>query len=125
VVTWDIASGAARSWRGQSGNVTDLSFTADGRTMWTDGLDGTAVEWDIAGDRSLRQQFDAQFPKYPNSLPFVSFTPEGRQIAVTGGDRRTRFFDATTLDQTGALPKNSFECCMPPAFSDDAASWRR
>jgi WD40 repeat protein len=87
--------------------------------MWTAGLDSTAVEWDIAGDRSLRQEFDTRSPEDPDNLPFVAFTPDGRQIAVTGADHRTHFFDATTLEHTGALPKGSVECCMPPAFSND------
>jgi WD40 repeat protein/class 3 adenylate cyclase len=117
LVTWDIASGVARTWHGQTGNVLGIGFTSDSRTMWTDGLDGTAVEWDLADDRGLRRPFDAASPPGGDFfLPFVSFTPDESTIAVKGSDARVRFLDASTLRQVGALPEGSFQCCMPPAF---------
>jgi WD40 repeat protein/class 3 adenylate cyclase len=117
LVTWDIASGVARTWHGQTGNVLGIGFASDSRTMWTDGLDGTAVEWDLADDRGLRRPFDAASPPGGDFfLPFVSFTPDESTIAVKGSDARVRFLDASTLRQVGALPKGSFQCCMPPAF---------
>jgi WD40 repeat protein len=117
LVTWDVASGLARTWHGQTGNVLGIGFTADSRTMWTDGLDGTAVEWDLASARSLRRTFDAPYhPKPDRFLPWASFTPDGRTLAVDGPDHRIRFLNAATLRQVGALPKGSTECCMPPAF---------
>jgi WD40 repeat protein/class 3 adenylate cyclase len=117
LVTWDIHSGLARTWHGQTGNVLGVGFTSDGGTMWTDGLDGTAVEWDLAGDRSLRRSFDAPYPPQAEEFfPFVSMTPNGRTLAVDGPDHRIRFVDTTTFERVGALPKGSFECCMPAAF---------
>jgi WD40 repeat protein/class 3 adenylate cyclase len=115
VVTWDIRTGTATSWHGQTGNVNGVGFSGDGRTMWTEGLDGTAVEWDLAGDRSLRRPFD---PLLPNDqrLPFVAFSPDGRFLGITGSDHRTHLLDGRTFREFGTLPERSFECCMPPAF---------
>jgi WD40 repeat protein len=118
VVTWDVSSGNATSLHGQTGNVTGIDFSADGRTMWTDGLDGTAVEWDLAGDRSLRHVIGGNPVGTTDSscLPWSAYSPDGSLLAITGCDHRTRLFDSTSLDLVRTLPKDSFECCMPPAI---------
>jgi WD40 repeat protein/class 3 adenylate cyclase len=117
VVAWNVASGEATTFRGHTGAAQGLGFTPDGRTMYTDGLDSTAIEWDVAGDRGVKKSFDADYPPNPEGLfPYFSWSPHGRTIAMIDIDHRMRFLDARTFQRVGMLPKDSFSCCMPPAF---------
>jgi WD40 repeat protein/class 3 adenylate cyclase len=118
VVAWDVATGTAQSFHGHTGNATDLGFSSDGQTMYTDALDATAIQWDLAGDRSLRRPFDAHdAPSDEPFFPYFAFTPDGATLAVIGSDHHLRFLDAATFKQVGALPSSSSQCCMPPAFN--------
>jgi WD40 repeat protein/class 3 adenylate cyclase len=118
LVTWDVASGLARTWHGQTGNVLSVGFAGDGRTMWSTGLDGTIVEWDLADDRGLRRPFDIPSAPTPDvTIPRASIAPDGRTIALTAPDTHlVHFLDGRTLEDIGTLPKGSFACCTPPQF---------
>ena len=117
VVAWSVASGEATTFRGHTGPVQGIGFTPDGRTMYTDGLDSTAIEWDVAGDRGVKRTLAADYPPIlEGGLPWFSWAPDGRMVAMIDVDHRVRFLDTETFRRVGMLPKGSFACCMPPAF---------
>lgn len=121
VIAWNIVSGEATQFRGHTGPAQSLGFSADSRTMYTDGLDATAIEWDLAGDRGIERTVDSPDKPSPDVfLPYFSFSPDGQTIAVIGHhDHRLRFLDASTFRQVGIVPKGSLACCMPPAFDGE------
>ena len=47
----------ARRSRATPGKITGLALTGDGSTLYSSGLDGRILIWDLAGDRRLGRPF--------------------------------------------------------------------
>ena len=88
---------------GHTGVINNLRFSDDGRTLYTAGLDGRIVVWDIAGDRRLARPFQAggEISGYP---PPLAISPSGRTVAVGLPDGGVRLHDARTLRRLRDLP---------------------
>ena len=72
---------------GGIGLVQDLEVTADGRTAYSGGRDGTVIAWDLTGERRWERRFDARGTA-PARRPGCAVTADGSQFAVI--DRRRR-----------------------------------
>ena len=58
VTLWDVASATPReTLRGHSNAVQQPVFSPDGKTLYTVSDDGTAIAWDLAGNRSVERPF--------------------------------------------------------------------
>ena len=104
VLVWDLRSGEVReTLTGHTGAVNSLKFSDDGHTLYTGGLDGRIIVWDIAGDRRLARPFRAgdENSGYP---PPLAISPSGRTVAAGLSDGGVRLHDARTLRRLRDLP---------------------
>ena len=92
MLIWDLRAGNVReTLTGHTGPVPAFVASADGRTLYTGGLDRRIIEWDLAGDRRLGRSFQvhpfrqAGFPEYP---PPLAVSPSGRIVAAGSARRR-------------------------------------
>jgi WD40 repeat protein len=101
VIFWDIATGEARkTLTGHTGRIYALAFTADGRTLLTGALDGTARLWDWQSGNELHRFVgqgligsaifspDEQFVLVGSSDGKVVRTPAGIEGLVQSACRR-------------------------------------
>ena len=53
-IVWDVrAARATETFRGHAGRVLAAAVDRRARTLYTAGLDGSVIAWDLAGDRRL------------------------------------------------------------------------
>ena len=107
VTRWDVESATRlETLRGHSNFVQQPVFSPDGETLYTVSHDGTAIAWDLTGDRRLGRPFtfthDRTFSKtgfdgHPGRL-----SPDGRLIAVGLKGRGIALWDARKLTPVGA-----------------------
>ena len=106
---WDVRSGKVReTLTGHTSSVTTLVVADDGRTLYTGGLDGRVIVWDLAGDRRLAHPFQAS-PLHPSGLsefppPPLAISPSGRPVAAGLPGGGVRLHDARSLRRLGDLP---------------------
>jgi WD40 repeat protein len=104
VALWDAESATRReTLRGHSGAVQQPVFSPEGNTLYTVGHDGTAIAWDIGGERGLGRHFTFTHDLAPwgyDGRP-GSFSPDGRLIAVGLKEQGIRLWDATDLTPVG------------------------
>ena len=85
-------------------------------------MDGSAIIWDVAGNRRLGRPFPTGFvqesgPSDANFPPGFALSPDGRTLAVARLDGRVDRIDAETLRRTG-----SFDAFHPtPAIATEYA----
>jgi WD40 repeat protein len=81
-------------------------FSRDGRRLYTAGVDGTVIAWDLTGDSSVRRPFtfthDRGFDRSYDAHP-GTFSPDGRLIAVGLKGDGIALLDARRLTRSGAL----------------------
>ena len=86
---WDVATGALRdTLEGHNGRVFAPAVTdVDGQeTVWTAGLDGSMMAWDLTGNRRLGVPFQAGTGLTDGMLPALALSPDGRFLAVAQTD---------------------------------------
>ena len=106
VVLWDWKTGVeTETLRGHAAQPLSQVFSPDGDTLYTAGLDATAIIWDVAGDGRLGQPFRTNLTK-PCELsgPAFEVSPDGRTAAIGMRDGRVDLINAQTL-----RPIRSFE----------------
>jgi WD40 repeat protein/uncharacterized caspase-like protein len=91
---WDAQTGAeVRKFKGHKGMVTSVAFSSNGRTITTGSDDQTAIVWNAATGKMIRQvkASSAEFG-------FVSAlrSPDGRLLLANGTDKTLRAFLAAT-----------------------------
>ena len=106
VTLWDVESATPReTLRGHSNSVQQPVFSPDGETLYTVSHDGTAIAWDITGDRGLGRPFtfthDRTFSARLDGHP-GEFSPDGRLIAVGLKEEGIALWDARELTPVGA-----------------------
>jgi serine/threonine protein kinase/WD40 repeat protein len=102
VTLWDVGSATPReTLRGHWNSVQQPVFSPDdGETLYTVSHDGSAIAWDMTGERGLVQPFaftsdhksaisTEGFESHPGT-----FSPDGRLIAVGLQDRGIALWDA-------------------------------
>ncbi|MAG94664.1 MAG: hypothetical protein CMJ48_13095, partial [Planctomycetaceae bacterium] len=91
---WDGKTDHPMRWLGahEGGVVTGISFSPDGRYLWSGGVDRTLRLWDIeSGQQLAAVEADTQCTQ------FVSSLPDGKSVVTAGGER----WDAAQDDWVG------------------------
>ena len=117
---------ARETLRGHSASVQQPVFSPDGKTLYTAGeaFDGTAIAWDVGGDRRLgRAVPDGIRPRTSESFPPPSgVSPDGRTLAVARLDGRVDLIDAETLRRTGGFEAFDGRPVLSIAFAPDGGT---
>ncbi|MGJ3241308.1 MAG: toll/interleukin-1 receptor domain-containing protein [Anaerolineae bacterium] len=80
LTSWDLASGTIiRTYQGHDENVTAISFSANGRMMFTSSWDNSIREWDVASGRVVKQYYG-----HNGGINALSLTADN-QYMVSGG----------------------------------------
>lgn len=113
--------------RGHHSAVRSVSFSPDGRTLASSGLDGSIILWDVAS----RQRRDTLLTGHKGSVDIVEFSPDGASLAAVlcieshskyGGvcKAEIRLWDATTFDPLGSpMQGHNWSSGSSLAFSPD------
>jgi WD40 repeat protein/tRNA A-37 threonylcarbamoyl transferase component Bud32 len=107
VARWSVASAIPlETLRGHSNFVQQPVFSPDGETLYTVSHDGTAIAWDLTGDRRLGRPFtfthDRTFSKTGYDGHPGRLSPDGRLIAVGLKGQGIALWDARELTPVGA-----------------------
>jgi WD40 repeat protein len=103
VIVWDVARAApADTLEGQTGPITGLAISPDGRTLYTSALAGRVLVWDLAGDRRLGRPFmlgrSSAIRFGPRQVAFPhAISPDGTVLAVGAADGSVTAIDVRTL----------------------------
>jgi len=84
-VLWDVSNPRQPNQIGsldQSGTITSIVFSADGRTLATGTSDGSLSLWDISTADHPRQT--ATFTAAPGMITTIGFEPGGHSLAIAG-----------------------------------------
>ncbi len=106
VVLWDVEEGVAiGTLEGTSAPLGDHAFSPDGRTLYAVAGDGSAIIWDVAGNRGLGKPFPTNTQNHTPepSPPTFALSPDGQTLAVARFDGRVDLIDAETLRRTGGF----------------------
>jgi WD40 repeat protein len=106
---------------GQTGAINTLEFSDDGHTLYTAGLDGRIIAWDIAGDRRLARLFRAGDENFGYPPP-LAISPSGRTVAAGLSDGRVRLHDPRSLRRLRDLPGIDGRPVSVVEFSPDGRS---
>ena len=102
VKLWDISSGeATKTFRAtmpyllksgsNSGGVSSVAFSPDGKYIASGSEDGTTRLWDISTGRKIRT-----LAGHTSSVSSVAFSPDGKYIASGSYDKTIRLWEACT-----------------------------
>jgi WD40 repeat protein len=109
VTVWDVGSVAPReTLRGHWSSVQQPVFSPDGEILYTVSHDGSAIAWDMAGERGLVRPFrftsdrkTAIIARGYDGHP-GKFSPDGELIAVGLQDQGIALWEARELTPVGA-----------------------
>ena len=107
VTRWVVASATPlETLRGHSNFVQQPVFSLDGGTLYTVSHDGTAIAWDLTGDRRLGRPFtfthDRTFSRTGYDGHPGRISPDGRLLAVGLKEQGIQLWDARKLTPVGA-----------------------
>src|SRR5687767_14894169 len=118
---WDLRAGNVReTLTGRTGPIPTIVASADGRTLYTGGLDKRIIVWDLAGDRRLARSFQVhpfQQPGFSDFPPPLAVSPSGRIVAAGRPDGGVSLHDAHTLRHLRDLPGDDDGPVMAVEFS--------
>ncbi|KAI1327255.1 WD40 repeat-like protein [Xylariaceae sp. FL0255] len=80
---------------GHQKNITTMSSTPDGKTLWTGSFDGNVYRWDL--ESGVGRAVDGQAP---STIPFLTASLEGRVYRV-GWDNTLRIIDTNANTYLG------------------------
>jgi WD40 repeat protein len=87
-----------------AGTVRQFTLSADGRTAYSAGEDGSVIAWDLTGGRGMGRPFRVG-SRPPLELAAVSATGAAFAVASERGD--VEIVDSRTLARTGRIPAAS------------------
>jgi WD40 repeat protein len=124
VVVWDLSNGQERFRFGTTNSGLKLALSPDETLVATvDGRDyaangpGEIVLWDAHSGREL-----ARAPAQPTWLIRVTFSPDGRYLATSGGLGHAKIWSVPDLRQVAVLPHDGQRIVFALAFSPDGRS---
>jgi WD40 repeat protein len=100
VVLWDATTGReVRQFKGHTGGVEALAYSADGTRIATAGMDRTVRVWDVATGSELKK-----FTGHTDRILAVAYSPNGRRVASEAWDATIRIWDVDTGTEVKQLP---------------------
>jgi WD40 repeat protein len=78
------------------GDIFDVSFSPDGRSMATASYDGTARIWDVTAGIRFGEKFKSL--KHGCAVNALAFSPDGQLLATAGDDGKMLIWDSTDFD---------------------------
>lgn len=88
---WDIgAPEAATIWAGHSDEVVVLAVSPAGDVVFTGGLDGVLLRWNVGEGTSIAM------PGHGGEILQVRVSPDGSRVATGSTDRKAHVWDANT-----------------------------
>jgi RNA polymerase sigma factor (sigma-70 family) len=91
-IRWDVVSGEGQPLSAVRpvGQTLAFAVSHDGRTLATDGPDGSVCLWDADGHAL------GTLDGHAGTLHMVAFSPDGKVLASSGSDQTVRFWDVAT-----------------------------
>jgi WD40 repeat protein/DNA-binding SARP family transcriptional activator len=101
IIVWDVKQATAvETFAGLAGEVSQLTTSPDGKTVYSAERDGSVIGWDLAGLRRLGRPFTVG-PASPTGV--LAVTPQGSSFAVPNTDGSVDLFDSRTLTRVGHI----------------------
>jgi len=92
---------------GHKGRVKSVSFSSDGRVLYSASLDGTARAWDVASSTEIHC-----FEGHRINVNAVSESPRRNLIATGSSDETIRLWDTVTGGSSELLPGQNSPVCQ-------------
>ncbi len=105
---WDKEGKEVREFVGHSMALTALVLSADEKTLFTTGQDGTVRAWDVAKGTELRQfKFKPNLGQQGDGMFYcLALSPNGKTLAAGLWGGRVRLLDTETLTSKAVLDSN-------------------
>jgi WD40 repeat protein len=105
VIEWSVADGRAlNTLTGFAGCDCDAAISPDGTTLYTNGINGDIVVWDLAGDRRFVRPFRTGAGSEEFSLTAAS--PRGDLVAQSTEDGGVVVFDVARRRRVALIPRS-------------------
>jgi len=102
IVLWDVATRKSiGSPMIHSGGVTSVAFSPDGTVVasGSGGTAGTVILWSV----KTQQPIEPPLEGHTAWLETVAFSPDGKTLVSSGGDKTTIIWDLTSLNRLGMI----------------------
>ena len=129
---WTLAEGLRETFATHSAAVQGITFSPDGRTVFSAADDGTAIALDAGGDRRLGRALSFA-PASVGSATASAVSPDGSLVAVSPGQDRVELMSPQTrrlvtvlrgpLGETYELRFSPDDTLLAAAGSRDVVVW--
>ena len=102
MLVWDVHRRVvAETLEGHAGQTTSLAISRDGRTLYTGGLDGKVLIWDLTGQRRIDRRFSVDPVRPSSDLEYTTasaaLSNDGRILAAGHDNGTVTLIDVRTL----------------------------
>ncbi len=112
-VMYDTAGNVLQEFKGHTGEIYNVVFSPDGKSVLTASADRTARLWDLKGN-TLKV-----FTGHKSEVFSVAFSPDGKKVLTGGNDNTVRLWDIATGLQADAPFRGHVAPVSAVCFSPD------